>query len=350
MHTALLLKGIDEPLVINTIAQFLSESLKVKGNTNYVLKPGMKNVEPIITFIAQNNKTGANELLQQYTLNELMGAIYGAVTHNGVFHVIFEQCKRPEFINKHTRLISDELDKIIETLQIVFGLPKTFTDVDFYKLANKVDVCQKTNNTCFRMQKGGWLNILLDMMVYRDRKRFSIVNRNLNNLEYVRKRRDKSEVEDYKHVTKLQANSCPKFTKTTNTKENVFLVDGDTWYDPDDNSFYKSLLANQNRVVKAGPSGSTFMWMNFVFNLLRVEATKENKHKLLFCIICDFVPHFHSLNEVLFVYSREDEYSNVYTIDQNPAEWLLNLLGVKLGDLSRVEDITHFMADYCGEH
>lgn len=352
MVTTLKLKGLTKEVVVSTISQLLLESSDIKEHARFLLKPGVADVEDIVRAIADNQLDYSREKLKLCTLNEMMGAIYGAVIHSGVFHVIFEQCTKGAFIAKHSDAIAGELEVVMHTLRTVFALPDSFNSKQFFEFASKsYKVCEEDdsgNGKCFKINKDGWLKILLDMMVYRDGKaRLSIVNRNLNNLEYVRTRVKKGVMEEYKSVTKLTPGHCPRVTRVTslNTKKEVYLVDGDTWYSPSEDSFYAVVMNSLGRVVKAGPSGSTFMWMNFVFNLLKVPCTPNNKLKLLMCIICDFVPHYHSLNEVLFVYSREDENVIPYTMNENPANWLISHLGININDLDTPQKVVELLQD-----
>jgi len=80
------------------------------------------------------------------------------------------------------------------------------------------------------------------------------------------------------------------------------------------------------------------MLMNMVFGLFGnfIKPTPVNQKMLLLCIISDFVPVYHSLTEVLMIYSREyqnnpyDSTFNVYTIDENPVKWLANHFGITI--------------------
>ena len=154
----------------------------------------------------------------------------------------------------------------------------------------------------------------------------------MNNQEYVRTRRQKSVNKDATYSRTTQQPKCPvlytdhlhdEVSKITNTT--VLLVDGDEWYSVTANGFFKNIMEKRSRTWKAGPSGSTFMWMNMVFGLLGYAANDSNYKLLLLCIIADFVPIYHSLSEILMIYSRE--YPNIqsnYNIDQNPIKWLMN--------------------------
>lgn len=337
----------------NTITGLLLETTATKSNQRFIIKPGFpKTISTAIQNILKGEPLDkTHTALIPYSLNELMGAIYGAVTHNGVFHLIFSYCKQQTFIEKHGNRLSRELDEIMATLRNLFGLSMTFDDTAFFRLAgdgNNICLRQQGSSNCFTLEKGGWLNILLDMMVYRDgQSRMSIVKRNLNNLEYVRTRVPKEPNTHYK-ASKLEASHCPIFGRHEG-QEALMLVNGDTWYHPGENNFYSKLMASHNRQVKAGPSGSTFMWMNFVFSLIGLEKTTENHKLLLLCIIADFVPYFHSLAEVLFVFSREFDKVQLYNIDENPAVWLANVFNLESGkyDIDNiVEHLNTKIADY----
>jgi hypothetical protein len=67
------------------------------------------------------------------------------------------------------------------------------------------------------------------------------------------------------------------------------------------------------------------MWINFIRNLLGVNMSDEIKKLLLLAIISDFVPVYHSIEEILIIYTREFQVTQ-YTLDIDPVKYLTNYI------------------------
>lgn len=299
---------------------------KQSTNGNMILKPGLElsknDFQHIVNYLNSRTKTNLDKVkqtLERVSLNQLMGGMYSAVVHYGIFHTIFSVCKTPPFFKKHPH-VSYLLETALGTFRKVMALPDSFTSDDFFALTDQhnKDMFNKTGNR----------KILLEMLIFGNSPS-SIVTMNINNQEYVRTRYDRSnKTIEYKRSEQLGKESCPHY----NDDDAYFMVKGDTWYPvPKESVFYK-LFAKYDREVMAGPSGSTYMWIIFCFHLLRIDRSFTNHVLLLACIIGDFVPYYHSLDEILIVFSREllqehPKRMKYYTIDKRPFEWLLYYLG-----------------------
>lgn len=289
-----------------------------------------------------------NDILSRtdISLQQLMGAVYGAVVNHGVFFVIFraafEDITRDDLgMLRHLR---NKLSIIVATFRDIFALGNSFDTAKFFKLLSTncsrapnqdtyaIPIALDKSTGCFVIDRESIHRVLLDMMIFEDKSIKTIVTRNLNNLEYVRKRVPRDKVGEYTKVSRLAQGSCPKFTNVTDDKLE-YIVQGDTWYSVDDPStnLYARILHQHNKTPKAGPSGSTFMWMNFVFELMGYRADIHSMRLLLMCIVADFVPNYHSLDEVLHIFSREvGNYIasplQPFTYDQNAIHWFRTFL------------------------
>ena len=111
--------------------------------------------------------------------------------------------------------------------------------------------------------------------------------------------------------------------------KDLFFIKGNVWYPVPQSSLQRRLFELFGQKVMAGYSGSTFMLINFCVNLLSINL-KDNKilqKLLLLCLIADFVPIYHSLPEVLIVFTQElFTTDDIYTIDQNPLAYLFTFL------------------------
>lgn len=111
-------------------------------------------------------------------------------------------------------------------------------------------------------------------------------------------------------------------------------------------SFEKTFLADSfkkyNRTLTGGASGSVYFLYYLVFKILKYEHTLNNIILVLFTAIMDYVPLWHSIEEILLTLSIEiiefikiDSNSNnthmqldKYTIDVDPIEYLKKILNV----------------------
>lgn len=309
-------------------------------------------------------------LRTKYSLSEMLGAIYGITVHAGMFSVIYQAFlisndNKELLKNKILLELKSNFEIVLTNVQDMFGLPKSYKTEDLLLLLQTNNellkntvcyqtyftedngiACKKTRQTkeqihILNVSKNNLSKIVLDMMVTQnnqDAKGISVVRRNLNNQEYIRKRRDK-QIGTYTNVTPMS--KCPVFNSTKSsesTNYNIMMVNGDEWYEVVPNGLFENIMKKYKRTCKAGPSGSTLMLMNMVFGLFGnfIKPTPVNQKMLLLCIISDFVPVYHSLTEVLMIYSREyqnnpyDSTFNVYTIDENPVKWLANHFGITI--------------------
>jgi hypothetical protein len=345
-----------------------------KGNTFFVLKPGVSkfNITNIIRHIKENNNVEINKQIKKYTLNELMGAIYGILVHGGMFTLIFrasiEIKDEDKDTYKHVFKLKEKFSQVIEGVRKLFSLDKTFNEKKFLNfimeddLIFPIDYEIKKNKTeeekevVYDIKKGNMRNIVMDMMVNNPTTHgfVSIVRKNLNNQDYIRTRRQKQINDSYTKTRK--APKCPKFyTDTEGDKSikdtiSIIMVDGDEWYEVAANGFFKNIMVDNKRFFKAGPSGSTFMWMNMIFGLLGVKSIPENYKLLLLCIISDFVPIYHTLSEVLMIYSIENPYikeEDKYLISENPVLWLLKHFDITYNknNIKTPEDVFIYLND-----
>lgn len=282
----------------------------------FLLRPGLDNMSDEKIFNLLNNivQKGCDPDLNKFSLNQLMGAVYGVSTDRVIIGKILIASMFKEFRaafdstnkNVHSRSIKD----VVELLRSIFGIPITVSKESVIKVLG------------YPSADNQLITLLLDMMVYKFHgKNISIVRRNLNNLPYIRVRSDKQQT-TYKESTNLPF--CPTFHKKK-MKHELKIVHGNSWYYVPNESIMRKFMKMFGRKVKAGISGSTLMWMNLCFHVIGLEETRENYESLLLCIISDFVPKYHSLAEILLVYSNENKFSesHPYLINEPSIRWLI---------------------------
>lgn len=342
----------NDNVAINSLWYNYRPIYSIDKNNFYILKPGIikKNKEDMIKKIIEKENT--DFLFDEYSLNELMGAIYGILTHAGMFTLIYKACIMIKNSNNDEyndlKKLSLKFEKTTESIRNLFSLNKNFTDEVFLDLMINEKLFKKviySGNEVYDVNKGNMKNIIMDMMVNNPTTTglVSIVRKNLNNQEYIRTRTQKQVNNIYKSVRK--APKCPTFFDNDNN--NVLIVDGDEWYTVTPTGFFENIMKRNKRYSKAGPSGSTFMWINMVFGLLSVESTSENYKLLLSCIISDFVPAYHTLSEVLMIYSRENKFieEDQYTIDKDPLKWLFKHFDINYSEEEYNKFTIHDIAD-----
>lgn len=355
-----IVSSLSDDQIIRTIQYHYRPLVSIKENTFFILKPGIsKFIKTNIIEKIINKNEKVKITLDKYELNELMGAIYGIITHGGMFTLIFKasiESKNDEKY-KDVFVLRKKFSQVIEGIRELFSLDKTFDEQKFLKLIIEDDLFlvmdyeKNKKNVVYDVKKGNMRNIIIDMIVNNPNTHglVSIVRKNLNNQEYIRTRRQKKIEESYVKIR--YAPKCPTFytdvPKVLKDGSTIIMVDGDEWYEVSSNGFFKNIMIDNRRFWKAGPSGSTFMWMNMVFGILGTESTPQNYKLMLLCIICDFVPIYHSLTEVLMIYSKENpfiEEENQYLISINPVIWLLNHFDINYTeDIKNVSDIIELL-------
>lgn len=337
--------------IINNIYYHYRPIYDFSDNIFYVLKPGISNKGNNLIEKILNNDKDTDSTFKKYTINELMGSIYGILTHGGMFTLIFKASIKVDDINNNLYNLKNKFKNVINGIKNLFSLNDSFTENKFNDLLSGDELLQENADfngmKVYDVRKGNMRNIIMDMMVNNPQSinNISIVRKNLNNQDYIRTRRSKQINQSSRYSKTSNQSDCPKFF-TDNVKQldnKVLMVDGDEWYEVTANGFFNQIMKENGRIAKAGPSGSTFMWMNMIFGLMGMKSSEENYKLLLLCIICDFVPVYHSLTEVIMIYSKENPYvkeNEHYNIKMNPVEWLIKHFELNEGNINSVDDLS----------
>jgi hypothetical protein len=327
----------DETFIEANLKKHLGPSI---ANEVYLLKPGITHDEVYRAIMAEGTFETLVEMLNGADfagigLSEFMGATYGILTHSGWFYIYFDAVLTGNLGEKYPILSSlkPKIIKVIEVLKQAFGL-QNMDGKDILKLLQTHEQLSVDSNGIINPSKNGMSSVFLDMIVRypEESSKISIARNGIVNKDYIRKRISKGVKETYKYTRPLP--ECPKYA--TPGVKSLMMVDGNEWYTMTKDSFFQLTMAHLGRVAKAGPSGSTFMWMNMCYGVLGLQPSKGNLLALLLAIISDFVPAYHSLAEVLAIFSIEllnyksvlNNYSeaNLYSYDQNPVQWLETLI------------------------
>ena len=132
-------------------------------------------------------------------------------------------------------------------------------------------------------------------------------------------------VEDIDLINKENIEECHKTLLDNDSLSK--LATGKSWYKVDDNSIFAKICNKYNRTYFSGPSGSSILTYNLIFEIIKIEKTNENILLLLCCIIGDYVPYYHSLIEILITYSTK--LKERYTLNMDPVEYVKKILSLK---------------------
>lgn len=82
-------------------------------------------------------------------------------------------------------------------------------------------------------------------------------------------------------------------------------------------------MKKYKKEIIAGPSSSSGLCFQFIFEISNIFTnTIKNKFILLCLIICDYYPYFHSVSEILQIYSS-DANLNKYNLEINDVDYLM---------------------------
>lgn len=210
-------------------------------------------------------------------------------------------------------------DEFIKKLKIIFCLPDNFTDISFMDLYKKAELIEDKNikNKTIRS-----FNMLIVKIMHTDNDIKSVINKNYGREIFTRNPISA----DYQ-----------KIPKNINENYNCFddinaieIYDASSYLDVR-NIFIEYLFKSYDRILIGGISGSVYYLYFMIFHILRKKYIKTDTLllKVLSIAVMDYVPLWHSLEEILLTYSvllnRDNNKYNIYKLDQDPLEYYKNL-------------------------
>lgn len=289
-----------------TSSNIVNIMIEVYENTNELVKPGLSKSmsKKVVQLVKNGDRKSYDKLMAgEKNFHRIMGAMYGFLdgrVNKKIYDFVLYLVER----NKKIKSL------VMRRLKKAFCLPN---DVDWEDIKRFVGENVKNKK------------IYYDMLIHVTNCPESIMRRNLSRVEYIREG-NKDEDRKDKHTNNMLIN--PKSDKTNCHRDitrnrDAFLVTSKYHYKLD-NTFFQNLMNDYNYPSIGGPSGSVIILYDFVFSLLGVKPSKENKLLLLAIAIADYVPYYHSLVEILLSYSIELDLG--YTIDKNPVDFVVHLL------------------------
>ena len=357
---------VKEKILVNILYELYKPDLDITQNIVNIDKPGIHfNKDILKNFVSKIIKDEPlNDEFLVYLNNNIplsvvMGAIYGVITNPAIFLLFYISYSINNSLQQ--ALSGSDLKNILPRFINLYGLPDNFSKTDFFNLLYEiipnlpidvtialpidatiaVNPVDKQPETIIRFiksyrtqDKNPTINknihaFILDLFTENSK---SIINRNFSNKEYLRQRIERKPNEVTKKITR-KAPACPKyyynndriikeqnrmFTSKSKPVDPFYITLGQNWYPVNNNSLQRGIFKLYGRSVNAGYSGSTYMWINFITNLLGINLNDQYLQRIvLLGLISDFVPFYHSIEEVLLVYFKEIG-NHIYTLDKSP--------------------------------
>jgi hypothetical protein len=148
----------------------------------------------------------------------------------------------------------------------------------------------------------------------------------INDEDYVRKWNKNLEFNkntssnEYKFID-IEKSLKVKKNNLTNYNEKYIML-GNTYTVPRENGVWFNLMKTYKKQVIAGPSSSSVLTYQIVFNICKLlPQTKQNKIYLLYCILADYYQYYHSISEVLQEYTVDAKFKK-YTLNMDDIKYI----------------------------
>jgi len=209
-------------------------------------------------------------------------------------------------------------DEFITKLKIIYSLPDTFSNETFIQMYEKTKLIEnKTNETKTRS-----FNMLIIKIMQTDNDIKSVINKNYGREIFSRSEYSSDHIKTPKNINEYY--NC--FDDITGTE--IYDVSASMNVR---GIFIEDLFNLYDRILIGGISGSVYYLYFMVFYIFRNKYKKTDALllKVLSIAIMDYVPLWHSLEEILLTYSillnKENKEYDIYKLDQNPLEYYKNL-------------------------
>jgi hypothetical protein len=198
-------------------------------------------------------------------------------------------------------------------------LTKKFTWDNFYKSYTKI-----TNKNL----KYNYNFFVFDIIfvIDKDDKNYSIYRKNLINMDFFRTKKNNNKIDSKKYLKNL--NKCTKSIIGNNTYKKYGIYTSKKKYKISFNSPYAKIMQFYNKKYIGGPSGSASLLYIMLFEFYNIMDSKKNNIMLLGLIIADYIPLWHTINEILLTSYPEMKNKNIkkYTLKKNALNYSYNLL------------------------
>jgi hypothetical protein len=285
--------------------------------------------DPDIVSVIKSYKVGAVILKLGYTVTEATELISVAdvgafiqwnMEHSIPFMQVMGASYKFQTSNEFVKLC---IDADAELQATFMGTVQTY-----FKISAALPY-QELQTEIINKSYGFWFYLWVVTFLMSDTK--NMMHRNvISDPDYIRMW-DKSiefgsgdDVSKYKTVT-LTAADC-KYDQLRNFEEKSLVI-GSTFMVPRQNGIWFNLMRHYKKEVIAGPSSSSVLSYQIIFDITKIMApTAENKILLLLCILCHYSMYYHSISEVLQSYTVDAQLPT-YTLDMNDIEYIYQVAG-----------------------
>ena len=219
-----------------------------------------------------------------------------------------------------TKIVETDLklqNLVMDKFRLYFSAPPSFTFLDLEKLIKE--------------STGYWF--IPWIITYTTSGRQNLVRHNLNyDSDYVREWIKSNAVPEY--YSACDDVFLRNDVSLCQTGKRVDILKGNTYYKPIKNGIFENLMKKYGKEVVAGPSGSSVMTFQLLFNILKICKGTQDKVMLLLCIIGDYYPVHHSIPEILMIYPEEAGLSQKYDLSMEPLDYLSRVVGDLIPELN----------------
>ena len=282
----------------------MSQSMKKITEDNIIKSIGFEEAE-IVTFLefVENNQ------FSRFASNNIFVTKIHAITTcfstlNGCYYQSIQIINDSELFNK-----------FLSKLKKIFNLPETFTREQFFGLYDSGRGLEPKDKKAHYYA----FNMLMTKILHTSENTEGVIQMNYGREIFTRKDRDPTYTKQAEDITK-----CFKDI-TSDPPEQIYGVKN---YLDVKNTFVNSVFNLYGKKVIGGISGSSYYFYFLVTNILKYTKSKTLLSKILCIVVLDYVPLWHSLEEILLTFSVEYEKYGFprYTLDQDPVIYFRNVV------------------------
>lgn len=233
----------------------------------------------------------------------------------------------PTFQSLYIRNDPELFDEFLNKLRQIFNLPESFTKDEFLTIYN--------NDTESNPAKKAAFDMLIVKILHTSNNVLGAIQLNYGREIFTR-------VDRPRDFTKTSEEVGPCFDDIIDTSNQIYGVANflDT-----NNTFVQSIFNLYGRRLIGGLSGSAYYLFFLITKILKYPYDKKSTLSKILCLaVMDYVPLWHSLEEILITYSVEFKKYGFpeYTMDKDPVEYFkLVVSRASLEDV-RPREVTSF--------
>lgn len=217
----------------------------------------------------------------------------------------------PKFQSLYIRNDDVLLNEFINKVKIIFNLPDTFQIKEFTDLYTKSTSNNEASKTAFDM--------LITKILHTTNNKLGAIQLNYGREVFTRVNRDK----EYKKEPE-PLGECFDDIST----DEINQIYGVKNFLNTENTFVESIFNLYDRKLIGGLSGSAFYLYFLIIKILGEKPSKTVLYKIICIAILDYVPMWHSLEEILMTFSvdiKEAGYPE-YKLDVDPLVYFKDIL------------------------